>query len=171
MKRNLSLLKLIALLVVLPILVWTMTLSRTFGLWRDWRAALAESDSVIVPHARRSVIGSEPALSNGGFVGKVSELCTEHSVSVLAFSPSELGSEGDLRLCGADLVLSGDFKSLLQVLEAVEAIPEIRICSAAFNSYRPSRTSLSVMLRLSLRQLESTGQMDKSRHGRISHKD
>ena len=38
MKRNLSLLKLIALLVVLPIFVWCMALSRTFDLWQDWRA-------------------------------------------------------------------------------------------------------------------------------------
>ena len=85
--------------------------------------------------------------------------------------PRDIPLLGQWQTDCADLVLSGDFKSLLQVLEAVEAIPEIRICSAAFNSYRPSRTSLSVMLRLSLRQLESTGQMDKSRHGRISHKD
>ncbi len=166
MKRNLSLLKLAALLVVLPVLVWSLALSRTFDLWMDWRKALDESDSAFVPQGRRPVvIGSEPALSNGGFVGKVSGLCAERSVSVLAFAPSELGSEDDLRLCGADLVLSGDFKSLLQVLEAVESIPEIRICSAAFNSYRPSRNQLSVMLRLSLRQLESTGQMDKSPQG------
>lgn len=164
MKRNLSSLKLVALLVVLPVLIWNLALSRTFDLWLDWREALAESGSVPVPQERRSVIGSEPALSNGGFVGKVSELCTEHSVSVLAFSPSELGSEGDLRLCGAELVLSGDFKYLLQVLEAVESIPEIRICSAAFNSYRPSRNQLSVMLRLSLRQLEVARPMDKTPH-------
>ncbi len=171
MKRNLSSLKLAVLLVVLPVLVWSLALSRTFDLWTDWRKALAESDSALVPQERRSVIGSEPALSNGGFVGTVSGLCAERSVSVLAFAPSELGSEGDLRLCGAELVLSGDFKSLLQVLETVESIPEIRICSAAFNSYRPSRNQLSVMLRLSLRQLESTGQTDKSSHGRGPYKD
>lgn len=164
MKRNLSLLKLIALLVVLPVLVWSLALSRTFDLWMDWREALAESDAVLVPQAHRTIVGSEPALSNGGFIGKVSELCAEHTVSVLAFAPSELGSEGDLRLCGAELVLSGDFKSLLQVLEAVESIPEIRICSAAFNSYRPSRNQLSVMLRLSLRQLETARPLDKTPH-------
>ena len=161
MKRNLSLLKLIALLVVLPIFVWCMALSRTFALWQDWRALLSESESVVVLQARSTIAGSEPALSNGGFVGKVSELCKDRSVSVLAFSPSELGAEGELRLCGADIVLSGDFKSLLQILEVVESIPEIRICSA-FNSYRPSRNQLSVMLRLSLRQLESSHPFDKS---------
>ena len=162
MKRNLSLLKLIALLVVLPIFVWCMALSLTFDLWQDWRALLSESESVVVLQARSTIAGSEPALSNGGFVGKVSELCKDRSVSVLAFSPSELGAEGELRLCGADIVLSGDFKSLLQILEVVESIPEIRICSSAFNSYRPSRNQLSVMLRLSLRQLESSHPFDKS---------
>lgn len=154
MKRYASIIKLAALLVLAPVVIYALSVSDTIGLYKEYHQA-GES-SVMSPIIARTEYfsASAPMLSSGVLMRIISGICTESKVTVGSFSPEEVGREGDLRLVSAQLCLTGNFVGLLKVLARVEGISDIKISGAEFSTMKVGKKDKTIQLELTVVQVE-----------------
>ena len=154
MKRYASIIKLAALLVLAPVVIYVLSVSDTIGLYKDYRQARESSITSPIIARTEDFSASAPMLSSGVLMRMISGICTESKVTVGSFSPEEVGREGDLRLVSAQLCLTGDFVGLLKVLARVEDINEIKISGAEFSTMKVGKKGKTVQLKLTIVQVE-----------------
>lgn len=154
MKRYASIIKLAALLVLAPIVIYVLSVSDTIGLYKEYlKAGESSVTSPIIARAE-DFSASAPMLSSGVLMRIISGICTESKVTVGSFSPEEVGIEGDLRLVSAQLCLTGDFVGLLKVLARVEEINDIKISGAEFSTMKVGNKDKTIQLELTVVQVE-----------------
>lgn len=154
MIRYASIIKLAALLVLAPIVIYVLSVSDTIGLYKDYRQARESSVTSPIIARAEDFSASAPMLSSGVLMRMISGICTESKVTVGSFSPEEVGREGDLRLVSAQLCLTGDFVGLLKVLARVEEISDIKISGAEFSTMKVGKNGRTVELELTVVQVE-----------------
>ena len=154
MKRYASIIKLAALLVFAPVVIYVLSVSDTIGLYKEYRQARESSVTSPIIERTEDFSASAPVLSSGVLMRIISGLCAESKVTVGSFSPEEVGREGDLRLVSAQLCLTGDFVGLLKVLARVEDINEIKISGAEFSTMKVGKKGKTVQLKLTIVQVE-----------------
>ena len=154
MKRYASIIKLSALLVLAPIVIYVLSVSDTIGLYKEYRQAGESSVTSPIIARTEDFSASAPMLSSGVLMRIISGICTESKVTVGSFSPEEVGIEGDLRLVSAQLCLTGDFVGLLKVLARVEEINEIKISGAEFSTMKVGNKDKTIKLELTVVQVE-----------------
>lgn len=154
MKRYASIIKLSALLVLAPIVIYVLSVSDTIGLYKEYRQAGESSVTSLIIARTEDFSASAPMLSSGVLMRIISGICTESKVTVGSFSPEEVGREGDLRLVSAQLCLTGDFVGLLKVLARVEEINDIKISGAEFSTMKVGNKDKTIQLELTVVQVE-----------------
>ena len=154
MKRYASIIKLSALLVLAPIVIYVLSVSDTIGLYKEYRQAGESSVTSLIIARTEDFSASAPMLSSGVLMRIISGICTESKVTVGSFSPEEVGIEGDLRLVSAQLCLTGDFVGLLKVLARVEEINDIKISGAEFSTMKVGNKDKTIQLELTVVQVE-----------------
>lgn len=154
MKRYASIIKLSALLVLAPIVIYVLSVSDTIGLYKEYRQAGESSVTSLIIARTEDFSASAPMLSSGVLMRIISGICTESKVTVGSFSPEEVGREGDLRLVSAQLCLTGDFVGLLKVLARVEEINDIKISGAEFSTIKVGNKDKTIQLELTVVQVE-----------------
>ena len=154
MIRYASIIKLAALLVLAPIVIYVLSVSDTIGLYKEYRQAGESSVTSPIIARTEDFSASAPMLSSGVLMRIISGICTESKVTVGSFSPEEVGREGDLRLVSAQLCLTGDFVGLLKVLARVEEINDIKISGAEFSTMKVGKNGRTVQLELTVVQVE-----------------
>ena len=154
MKRYASIIKLAALLVLAPVVIYVLSVSDTIGLYKEYRQARESSVTSPIIARREDFSASAPMLSSGVLMRMISGICTESKVTVGSFSPEEVGREGDLRLVSAQLCLTGNFVGLLKVLIRVEEISDIKISGAEFSTMKVGKKDKIIQLELTVVQVE-----------------
>lgn len=154
MKQYASIIKLAALLVLAPVVIYVLSVSDTIGLYKEYRQARESSVTSPIIASTEDFSASAPMLSSGVVMRMISSICTESKVTVGSFSPEEVGREGDLRLVSAQLCLTGNFVGLLKVLARVEEISDIKISGAEFSTMKVGKKDKTVQLELTVVQVE-----------------
>ena len=154
MKQYASIIKLAALLVFAPVVIYVLSVSNTIGLYKEYRQARESSVTSPIIARKEDFSASAPMLSSGVLMRMISSICTESKVTVGSFSPEEVGREGDLRLVSAQLCLTGNFVGLLKVLIRVEEISDIKISGAEFSTMKVGKKDKTIQLELTVVQVE-----------------
>lgn len=154
MKQYASIIKLAALLVFAPVVIYVLSVSNTIGLYKEYRQARESSVTSPIIARKEDFSASAPMLSSGVLMRMISSICTESKVTVGSFSPEEVGREGDLRLVSAQLCLTGNFVGLLKVLIRVEEISDIKISGAEFSTMKVGKKDKIIQLELTVVQVE-----------------
>lgn len=154
MKSYISMIKLAALLVLAPVVIYAMSVSGTVKLYKEYRQAKESANMVPPADRREEFTASAPMLSSGVLMRMTAGVCAENKVSVGHFSPEEIGREGTLRLVSAQLDLTGGFVGLLKVLASIESVQDIKISSAEFRTVKVGKNSRTVQLELTVLQVE-----------------
>ena len=154
MKRYASIIKLAALLVLAPVVIYVLSVSDTIGLYKEYRQARESSVTSPIIERAEDFSASAPMLSSGVLMRMISGVCAENKVMVGYFTPEEVGREGGLRLVSAQLCLTGNFVGLLQVLARVEEINDIKISGAEFSTMKVGNKDKTIRLELTVVQVE-----------------
>ena len=154
MKQYASIIKLAALLVLAPVVIYVLSVSDTIGLYKEYRQAGESSVTSPIIARTEDFSASAPMLSSGVLMRMISGICTESKVAVGSFSPEEVGREGDMSLISSQLCLTGDFVGLLKVLARVEDINEVKISGAEFSTMKVGKKGKTIQLKLTIVQVE-----------------
>ena len=154
MKRYASIIKLAALLVLVPVVIYVLSVSDTICLYREYRQVRESYGTRPVIERTEDLFVSAPMLSSGVLMRMISGICTESKVTVGSFSPEEVGREGDMSLISSQLCLTGDFVGLLKVLARVEDIHEVKISGAEFSTMKVGKKGKTIQLKLTIVQVE-----------------
>lgn len=154
MKGYASIIKLTSLLVLVPVVIYMLSVSGTVGLYKEYRQAKASSGTAPAMDRTRDFTASAPMLSSGVLMRTIAGVCAENKVTVGQFSPEEVGREGILRLVSADLCLTGDFVGLLKVLALIEDVEDVKISGAEFGTVKVGKNGRTVQLELTVVQVE-----------------
>lgn len=154
MRQYASMIKLTALLVLAPVVIYVLSVSGTIGLYKEYRQARESSVTSPVIERTEGFSVSAPMLSSGELMRTISGVCAENKVTVGNYSPKEVGREGNLRLVSAQLCLMGDFVGLLNVLARTEEISDIKISGAEFSTMKVGKKEKTIHLELTVVQVE-----------------
>lgn len=142
--------RLVLLLVVLPAVVYRLSLERTVALWGEVRRAertLAEAESAPVqPDTPAAMLDTVELIAGGGLLELLERLDSDSSAEVVSYTPYLTREGDDFTLRTAEIVLSGDFVPLLRTLDAAEReLSGCRLLSSEFKTVRRGRqTSLQL---------------------------
>lgn len=155
-----GIIKLAALIILMPIVLGKCTFSRTFQLYNDYRHIrtmeeqlpnVASSQSMLAPLP----ISDENLISNGRLVELISPACEEDSITVKQYEPQLLDSEGNYKLYRANMTLSGKYIDLVKTLKYWEDnIQSIKISSLQFEYDEKKMKEEKVVMTVIVRQIE-----------------
>lgn len=149
--------RLVLLLVVLPAVVYRLSLERTVALWGEVRRAertLAESATTPVqPATPVAMLDTVELIAGGGLLDLLERLDPDSSVRIVSYTPYLTREGDDFTLRTAEIVLSGGFVPLLRTLDAAEReLSGCRLLSSEFKTIRRGRQT-SLQLTLVVQQL------------------
>lgn len=144
--------RLVLLLVVLPVVVYRLSLERTVALWGEVRRAertLAEAEAAPVQSdTPAAMLDTVELIAGGGLLELLERLDSDSSAEVVSYTPYRTREGDDFTLRTAEIVLSGGFVPLLRTLDAAEReLSGCRLLSSGFKTVRRGRqTSLQLTL-------------------------
>lgn len=155
-----GIIKLAALIILMPVVLGKCTFSKTFQLYKNYRhiQTLEEqlpnrtsSQSMLAPVP----ISDENLISNGRLVELISPACEENSITVKQYEPQLLDSEGNYKLYSANMTLSGKYIDLVKTLKYWEDnIQSIKISTLKFEYDEKKMKEEKVVMTVIVRQIE-----------------
>ena len=138
MKKNYGgLIRLFVLLVILPLAAWCLGVGPTIGQWRKYRAEQSEIRLLEAGGDRpeSSPKLQEDLLNNGDLLKTVFPRIEKNGIHVDLYVPYRTETRGAITLRSAEVVLRGEYSSLLKVISALEHdVPQISLRSVEFAS-------------------------------------
>lgn len=156
MKQYIQIFKLSALLILVPVLIWPLSISKTAKAWKEYR--ILENEEPVIPKQMNGIHiqADKPLLSTGAIMEALMPACESGNVSVDGYSPELDETAPGMELYRARLFLSGKFIPLLSVMEMItEKVPQVKISSAEFRCDEKMRRENYVRLEMILVQLET----------------
>ena len=161
MKTYSGIIKLVCLIIVAPLLIWTFTLKDTFQLYKEKNKMQKENQGITL-HASQGqeqqtqLSPSEPLLSNGKILRLFADSLSNLEVDVTNYMPELMDSEGECKLYLGKLVLSGRYIELVKMISMIEqAHLPIKIASLSFDYDRRKRKPSSyITMSILLEQIE-----------------
>ena len=150
MRLSLGTLKLTALIVGLPIILWMAAFSKTWSLYGEYRH-LSKSETSDSISSQRFAVSGENRLAGDCLIREI--LSGDDDVVINEYTPSVEKSDGGLSIVRARLQLKGRFIPLLKVVHILENQPELSLADICF-SHKSEKETL-VTLDLDLIQLVS----------------
>lgn len=149
--------RLVLLLVILPAVVYRLSLERTVALWGEVCRAertLAEAEAAPVqPDTSAAMLDTVELIAGGGLLELLERLDPDSSAEVVSYTPYRTREGDDFTLRTAEIVLSGGFVPLLRTLDAAEReLSGCRLLSSGFKTVRRGRQT-SLQLTLIVQQL------------------
>lgn len=154
MKKYIPIVKVIGLLVILPVVIYCMSVSKSVRAWHEYRQLEQEFVPGQVRQPDRKAPEGEPLISTGAVLGIIMPVCDSAGVSVVSYSPEISERASGMELCSAELVLSGRFSPLMDVLENIACIRQIKTLSARFRCDERLRKEKRIQLEMEFLQLE-----------------
>lgn len=155
-----GIIKLAALIILMPIVLGKCTFSKTFQLYNDYRHMqtlaeqlpnVASSQSMLAP----VLFSDENLISNGRLVELISPVCEENSITVKQYEPQLLDSEGNYKLYSANMTLSGKYIDLVKTLKYWEDnIQSIKVLSLQFEYDEKKMKEEKVEMTVIVKQIE-----------------
>ena len=161
MKYYGGIIKIAALIILMPLVLGKCTFSKTVQLYNDCRHLQSLEAQLLRTASGNSIVTPPPLhgenlLSNGRLVEMLSRVCAENSVSIKQYEPRLLDREGNYKLYTASLLLSGNYIDLVKILQYKEEnIPFIKISSLKFEYDEKKMKEKKVEMLLSFRQIEN----------------
>lgn len=144
--------RLFALIIVLPLLAWNLGVSRNINQWRKYRVEQSEVkllESMENVH-NTSAKQHEDLLSNGDLLKVFFPEIEKNGLNVDLYIPYTTETRGNTLLRSAEIVLRGEFKSLLAAIHTLEQeITQVSLRSVEFttaNNLRDRETQLRATL-------------------------
>lgn len=163
MKYYSGIIKIAALVILLPIILGKTTFSKTVQLYKDYQYIQTLEEQLVQtasskPIATHAPLHNENLISNGRLVEVVNHVCKENNVSIRQYEPQLLDSEGDYKLYNANLILSGSYVDLVRTLKYWEdTIQSVKISSLQFEYDEKKMKEEKVDILLSFRHIERKG--------------
>ncbi len=131
---------LLAVVVLLPLLAWSLALSGTASQWRETRKAEKQLDAMRQQNGTSAVsavaLAAQEHISDGELLGDI--LCGPGCCEVVKYVPYVTGNADGLALHTAEIVLNTDYKSLVQIVDNIErTMPLSRLKSLSLRSVTP----------------------------------
>lgn len=153
MKKNSGIIKLIALLILFPLIVWELSLKKTFLLYRENKQIEAQVTAIGNNRSNKSkptILVATPLLSNGQLLEMMSTQYKECQVDVVSYHPTLINEDGTSKLYSGTLVLRGSFINLVKVIDMTEKKNLPAKLSSAVLFYDPSKAKGGIKIELTL---------------------
>lgn len=161
MKKNLGIIKVVALLLLFPIVVWELTLKKTYQLYKENKQMETEVMAIANTPPRSSapvVSATSSLISNGKLLEMITDDSKEMKVEIVSYQPSLINEDDTYKLYAGTMVLRGDYINLVKTIDAVEKkhLP-VKLSSAVFSYYIAKREDSddAVELTLIFQQVEN----------------
>lgn len=155
-----GIIKLAALIILMPIVLGKCTFSKTFQLYKDYRHIQTMEEQLVNTSSGKLMLtpvplSNESLISNGRLVDLISPVCEENSITVKQYEPQLLDNEGNYKLYSANMTLSGNYINLVKTLKyAEDNVQSIKISSLKFEYDEKKMKDEKVEMLLSFRQIE-----------------
>lgn len=161
MKKHIGFVKIIALLIVFPIIVWELTLKKTYSIYIENKQMESQVTVISNKPSRSSVPAisdTSPLLSNGKLLEMITDYLKEAKIEVVSYQPSLINEDNTYKLYSGTLVMRGNFISLVKAIDSIEQkkLP-VKLSSASFSFIPSNRASgvNAIDLTLIFQQIES----------------
>lgn len=161
MRHYYGIIKIAALVILMPIVLGKSTFSKTIQLYKDYQhiqtleEQLAKSASSN-PIATPTPLLKENLISNGRLVEVINHVCKENNVSIKQYDPQLLDSEGDYKLYNANLILSGSYVDLVKTLKYCEDnMQTIKLSTLKFEYDEKKMKDKKIEMTINVRQIEN----------------
>ena len=148
------------LVIILPLVVWRLSLARTVERWGDIRrgkreiAAFAADSTGARPAA--AALDTVELIAGGALLERIGRDAAGSGVAVVRYTPYLTRSGEGFALRTAEVVLAGSFAPLVRVIDRIEReLPSCKIASATFRTVK-KRQQPHLQLTLLVRQLTET---------------
>lgn len=160
MKRYAGIIKIAALLILFPIIIWELSLKKTYTLYNENKQAEVLLKAVESRQSRPkepSISVATPILSNGKLLEIMAQEIKEKQVEVVSYNPALINEDAEYKLYSGTMVLQGNFFNLVKIIDVIEKkqLP-IKLSSVNF-SYNPpkGKPTNKIELTLTFQQIES----------------
>jgi transcriptional regulator of met regulon len=160
MKSYTGIIRLICLLVVAPLLIWALSISKTVELYGETnKIKQMNGNSSTVNAQEEEVKGTTvtpPLLSNGKLLQLLADSLTRKKVRTMGYAPEMIRSEEGCNLFLGKWTLAGGYIDLVQSLHAQEQMElPVKVAAVSFEYDRKRRDApKEVTCRLLLEQME-----------------
>ena len=155
-KEHRGLLKLVGIVVMVPLVAWFFGFRQTVRLWRECElrqetiSRLSVNEPGKVTRLPENEVTGKQVLNNGVLLERIGKEVESNGVKIVKYTPYLTREEGKLLVHTGELVLSGNFVSLLRVMHRVEIDEGLgRIVSVGFRLFR-DRAKKECQLRMTL---------------------
>ncbi len=155
-KEHRGLLKLVGIVVMVPLVAWFFGFHQTVRLWRECElrqetiSRLSVNEPGKVTRLPENEVTGKQVLNNGVLLERIGKEVESNGVKIVKYTPYLTREEGKLLVHTGELVLSGNFVSLLRVMHRVEIDEGLgRIVSVGFRLFR-DRAKKERQLRMTL---------------------
>lgn len=161
MKYYIGIIKVVALIILLPIVMGKNTFSKTFQLYSDYRHIQSLEEQLVRTTSNNRMVtviplNNENLISNGRLVELMSQVCEENSVLVKQYEPQLLDQEGNYKLYTASLILSGNYVDLVKTLKYWEDnIQSVKISSLQFEYDEKKMKDKKIEMMVIMKQVEN----------------
>ncbi len=160
MKKNIGMIKIVALLILFPFVVWELTLKKTYLLYKENKQMEAQVMAIANAPSSSSVSvvsATSPLISNGKLLEMITDYLKEVKVEIVSYQPSLINEDNAYKLYAGTMVIRGNYINLVKTIDTIERkkLP-IKLSSAGF-SYNLSRgkSGGAIELTLIFQQIES----------------
>lgn len=153
MKKNVGIVKIVLLVLVCPIIIWKLSLGKTYDLYKEVKQAKAQANRVgtgQLDHQKSVSFIADPLLSNGELLRMISSDLEDNGIEVVRYTPLLLIEDDNYKLYSGTLLVQGEFINLVKMIDRIERkhLP-IKLSSAHF-SYIPFQEEASDVIELTL---------------------
>lgn len=159
MKKYAGIIKLVALLILFPIIIWELSLKKTYTLYHENKQAEILFKAVESGQSRPkkpSISVATPMLSNGKLLEILAQDIKKKYLDVVSYNPVLINEEAEYKLYAGTLVLQGNFFNLVRIIDVIEKkqLP-IKLSSANFSHNPPKGKPMNkIELTLIFQQIE-----------------
>jgi hypothetical protein len=124
--KNIELYKSIVLLLILPITIWFLGINKTMQLsyriksLHEEANVIKKADSIIQPIFQNVGNKHNEVISNGGIINIINPLLLKYNIELKKYTPYIIDKSADYKLYTGELLLSGRYIDLLNVIKEIE---------------------------------------------------
>lgn len=159
MKKHTGILKIAALIILFPMIIWELSLKKTYMLYNENKQAevlFNELESAQYRSQEPSISLSTPMISNGRLLEIVASDLVEKHIEVVQYNPTLIDESENCKLYSGVLILQGNFINLVKIIDVIEKkkLP-IKLSSASFSHHSSKEKPMAkIELTLIFQQVE-----------------
>lgn len=159
--KNIGIIKIIALLVLFPLIIWELTLKKTYLLSKEneqLEAQVMAMKNTSPRFAALAMSETSPLISNGKLLEMITDYLKEANVEIVSYQPLLINEDNTYKLYTGTMVLRGNYINLVKTIDTIERkkLP-VKLSSARFSlsSAKEKKVANTVELTLIFQQIES----------------